>query len=211
MIRAPNAGLRRAALAGLTAAWLAGCGSLIPGADAPPPDLYTLTPKNTFDETLPQVSNQLLVEVPIAAEGLNSHRIALSHGLLSLDYYANARWTERAPLLVQTLLVESFENTGRIVSVARDGTDLRADYVLKTELREFQAQYDDESSPPTVNVRLIAKLIKIPERSIVASESFDAMTPASGTSMIEVVGAFDEALGKVLKRLVAWSMPLIAG
>ena len=188
---------------------LVGCTSLIPGADNPP-DLYTLTPKNTFDETLPEVTNQLLVEVPIAAEGLNSHRIALSRGALSLDYFANARWTERAPLLVQTLLVESYENTGRIVSVARDGTDLRADYVLKTELREFQAQYADTASPPTINVRVIAKLIKMPERSIMASESFDATIAADGTSMVEVVRAFDDALGKVLKRLVAWSMPLIA-
>ncbi len=35
-----------------------------------PPALYTLSPKTTFDETLPKVSKQLLVEVPIAAEGL---------------------------------------------------------------------------------------------------------------------------------------------
>ena len=39
--------------------------------------------------------------------------------------------------MVQTLLVESFENTGKIVAVARKATDIRADYVLKTDLREF--------------------------------------------------------------------------
>ena len=101
----------------------------------PPPRLYVLTPKSTFADDLPHVESQLVVELPIASEGLNTHRIALRDSPLTLDFFANARWTEGAPQMVQTLLVESFENTGKIVSVARQGVDLRADYVLKTELR----------------------------------------------------------------------------
>lgn len=180
--------------------------SLIPVPENPPV-LFTLSPKNTFDETLPVVSKQLVIEVPIAAEGLNSHRIALSREALSLDYYANARWTERAPLLVQTLLVESFENTGRIVSIAREGTDLRADFALKTELREFQAEYSTADGPPEVNVRIIAKLVKLPERTIISAEAFGTKFKSEGTDLPSIVVGFDEALGKVLKRVVHWAMP----
>lgn len=202
-------GIRRylAAFASILLIGLGGC-SLLPIADEPPA-LFVLSPKNTFDEDMEYVNKQLLIEVPIAAEGLNSHRIALSRGQLSLDYFAKVRWTERAPLMIQTLLVESFENTRRIVSVAREGTDLRADYALKTELREFQAEYTDEATTPNVHVRMIAKVIKMPQRIIVASSSFEAIMPAGDTGIEAIVATFDEALGKVLKRIVVWAMPIV--
>jgi cholesterol transport system auxiliary component len=177
------------------------------GTSGPPPSLYVLTPKSTFDPDLPFVEAQLVVEVPIASEGLNTHRIALRDGPLTLDFFASARWTERAPQMVQTLLVESFENTGKIVSVARQGVDLRADYVLKTELREFQAEYEGvDGHDPDIWVRLNAKIVRMPARVIVASQTFESRFPAAGQSMTDVVHAFDEALNKVLKKTVTWTM-----
>ena len=125
---------------------LVACAGMLPGSGAPP-DLYTLTPKSTYSADLPTVTWQLAIEVPVAAESLNNSRIALRHDPLSLLYYKGARWTERAPVMVQTLLNESFENSGKIVAVARKATDIRADYVLKTDLREFQAEYDAGGAP----------------------------------------------------------------
>lgn len=172
----------------------------------PPPKLFVLTPKTTFGPDIPHVDVQLVVEAPIASEGLNTHRIALRDSPLTLDYFAGARWTERAPQLVQTLLVESFENTKKIVSVARQGVDLRADYVLKTELREFQAEYRDRADAPEIWVRLNAKLVQMPARIIIASETFESRLAAGGSGINEIVFAFDETLNKVLKKSVVWTM-----
>jgi cholesterol transport system auxiliary component len=107
--------------------------------------------------------------------------------------------------MVQTLLVESFENTGRIVAVARKSTDLRADYVLKTDLREFQAEYSGEG-PPIVFVRLNAKLIKMPQRTIIASFKSERRVQAASTSLIDIIQSFDQALGKALKSIVEWAL-----
>jgi cholesterol transport system auxiliary component len=60
------------------------------------------------------------------------------------------------------------------------------------------------------HVRVIAKLVRLPQREIIAAESFDAEIASTGTSINEIVVAFDEALGKVLKRIVHWAMPVIA-
>ena len=60
----------------LTAGLLAGCGGIIPGS-GPPASLYTLTPKNTFDERIAAVPWQLVVEEPSAAGGLQVQSIAL--------------------------------------------------------------------------------------------------------------------------------------
>lgn len=195
----------RLSLVGLGAMILPGCA--ISGLGKAP-QLYTLTPKSTFSENLPAVSWQLLVEPPAAAAGLDSLRVALQSTPLKLDYFADVAWTDRAPQMVQTLVVESFENSDKIVSVGRESIGLRANYVLKTELREFQAEYIENglSSPPKVRVRMNAKLVEIPRRAIIAGENFEASTTASSNTLDAIVLAFDEALGRVLRRLVEWTL-----
>ena len=99
--------------------------------------MYVLTPKSTFSDTLPRVDWQLLVELPQAQAGINTARIALRDSPIELRYFELSNWTDLAPRMIQTLIVESFENSDRIVAVGREAIGLRADYVLKTELREF--------------------------------------------------------------------------
>ncbi len=183
---------------------LSACTGLMPGS-GPAPDLYTLSPKSSFDTALPEVSWQLVVEVPFASGGLATQSIALRSNALEMRYFAGARWIERAPRLVQTLLVESFENTGRIVAVGR-AADLRSDFNLKSELREFQAEYESEAAPPLIRVRLNAKIVQQPQREIIASENFEATARAAGTNMAGIITAFDEAFGKVLRRVVEWTL-----
>ncbi len=185
---------------------LGACSGLVPGG-GPPPNLYTLSPKTTFSEDLPNVRWQLVVEEPSAAGGLATQNIALRTTALELQYFAGSRWTEVATRLVQTLLVESFENTGKIVAVGRQSIGLRSDFNLKSELREFQAEYlNGANAAPSVRVRLNAKIIKQPRREIMASANFEAIFPARDASMEGIIEAFDEALGKVLKRLVEWTL-----
>ena len=198
-----------AALALALAPLLGGCaGSLLPGGGEPP-RLFALTPKSTFAPDLPAVRRQLIIELPQAAAGLNSTRIAILQSATSLNYYARASWTDLAPVMVQTLMVESFENTGRIVAVGRESIGLRADFNLKTDLREFQAQHQD-GKPPLIHVRVNGKLVRMPERQIVAAQTFEEIAPAGGSGLEAAIASFDDALGKVLKRLVEWSLRTIA-
>ena len=202
--------MRRRGLAalglGLLAMGLSGCEGLIPNLVGPPANLFTLTPKNTFATGLPSVPWQLVVEEPLASGGLNVNRIALRATATELKYFARARWTERAPRMVQTLLVESFENSGAIVAVGRKAIGLRSDYNLITELREFQAEYFTPDGVPTIRVRLNAKLVKQPRRAIVASRTFEAAAKAEGRNVRLVIGAFDQALGKVMRQTVEWAV-----
>jgi len=196
------------------------CSSIVPGADRDPPRLYDLSPKSTFAKHLPRVRWQLVVEPPIAAAGLSSARIALKRHLLRLEYYAQAAWTDTTPTMIQTLIIESFENSRKIISVGRTSAGLRSDYVLQTSLREFQAEYSNvgltkeamkktESKTavgPTVRVSINAKLVKMPERTIIASRTFEHLVIAESNGMEAIVAAFDDALGKALKRIVQWTL-----
>jgi len=183
---------------------LAGCGGIIP--QTPPSDLYTLSPKTTFIEELPQVDWQLVVEEPYAAGGLDTFKIAIMTNPYEVKYYPQARWAERAPRMVQTLLIESFESTRKIVSVGRQSVGLRSDFNLKGELREFQAELKSGSTTPQVRVALNSKLITQPRQQIVASASFERVAQAKSGDILAVVAAFDEALGGVLRETVQWTL-----
>ncbi len=197
---------RRKILAGLGAltgiAATGGCSVL----SEPAPALYVLTPKSTFDDLLPHVSWQLIVEQPFAAAGLDTARIAVAPDPTRLDYFADVSWSDYAPAMVQTLIVESFENSERIIAVGRDTIDLRSDFVLKTELREFQAELSGEGQPPNVVIQINAKLVRMPQRIIIANQNFRAQARASSNDIPAVVAAFDDALGSVLKDLISWTL-----
>jgi len=198
-----RAGGARRLLPGLALLLAVACAPLIP--QGPAADLYNLTPKTTFPEGLPTVDWQLVVEEPVAAGGLDTDRIALRPSATEIKYFAGSRWNERAPRMVQTLLVESFENTGHIVAVGRQVIGLRSDFNLKTELREFQAEYFDGTHlPPTVRVRINAKIVSQPRQEIIASRTFEAVVDTNTNTVPAVVRGFDDALGRVLKELVSW-------
>ncbi len=200
----PTARISRRWLAGAMALLLAGCASLL--GLPPSPHLYRVTPKSTYPTNLPHVPTQILVEVPLAPAGLDSPRIALSRSAVSIDYFADSEWTERVPLLVQTALLESFENSGAIAAIDREAMGLRADFILKTEIRHFEALYDSPNGSPEVWVAIIARLVNPSGRDIVAHASFERRERAAATDIGRIVLAFDEALGAVMADIVAWTV-----
>jgi len=192
------------AVAAIAVLGQSGCAGL-PGTGTPA-RLYMLSPKSMFSGDIPVVKWQLVVELPVAPSGLATPSIALTRDPIQLQYYAAARWAERAPQMVQTLIVESFENSGKIIAVGRQAIGLRSDFNLKSDLREFQAEYQHGQSAPTAHVKINAKLIKQPRRQIIASQAFEARIVAESGSMGDIVRAFDAALGKVLRRIVEWTL-----
>lgn len=172
----------------------------------PPPDLFTLAPKYRFDPNLPKVDWQLVIEEPLSSGALDTNRIAVRPTQFELKYWADARWTERAPRMVQTVLIESFENTGKIVAVGRQAVGLRSDYNLKSELREFELDLYRNPNQPQARVRLNLKLVRQPREQIIASASFQNAEPARSLNLPDVIEAFNEAVNKILRRTVEWTL-----
>jgi len=194
----------RFAWAGVTSLALSAC-ALPDFGSGPPPDLYVLTPKSTFADDVPAVDWQLVVEEPSTAKGIDTDRIAIAPTTLEVKYLSGSRWADRAPRMVQQLLIQSFENSKKIVSVGRQSMGLRSDFVLKTELREFQAEKTAEGGT-TVRVRLNLKLVRPAIGQIVASQSFESVKPAASENVPDIVASFDDAIGAVMKRAVTWTL-----
>ena len=201
---APAARLSRRWLSSIMALAVTGCASLL--GVGPAPHLYRVTPKSTYPANLPHPAAQLLVDVPLAPAGLDTSRIALSRSAVSLDYFADSEWTDRVPLLVQTALLESFENSKAITAIDRESAGLRADFILKTEIRHFEALYESPNGAPDVWVAIIARLVNLSGRDIVAQASFERHERATANEIPQIVLAFDEALGGVMEDIVLWTV-----
>jgi cholesterol transport system auxiliary component len=183
---------------------LAGCGGLL--SEPPQRQLYRVNPELAFAPGLPHVATQLLVATPTAPAGLDTNRVALTRSPVSLDYFADAEWTDRVPLLVRTALVDGFEKSGAIAGVGPESLGLRTDFVLDTAIREFTAVYDTPNAPPRAVVDLGVKLVRIPERQIVAQISVRGEASAGDTAVPAVVRAFDAALGRAVQQVVTWTV-----
>ena len=209
---------RRAAMLGGAAA-LAGCTPFQGLQTATtPPQLFALSPKSVFAGDLPRVDAQIVVDEPTAAAAVNTDRIAVRPHPLKVEYFPGVRWIDRVPLMIQVLLVESYENTGQMRSVGRRASGLTADYTVLTDLREFQAEtaavFAPDAPQPaasadarlSVNVRFNMKVVQEPEGLIVGSENFAARVDAASPDMLDVAAAFDKALGRCIRNAVNWSM-----
>ena len=197
--------ISHAVLVAMASLVLASCGGLNIG---PPPagQLYVLRPATTPPADAPVAQWQLAVALPDAPESLDTDRIALIRTQSVMDYYANSTWMDHTTQLVQSLLVEAFEKSGKINAVARETEGLRSDYILQTDIRDFEAQYDVQDGIPRVIVRISARLVNIPQRNVVSIITVTHEATASANSVPAVVAAFNTATGAALNEIVGWAL-----
>ncbi len=149
---------------------------------------------------------RLAVATPDAPASLYTARIALTRSATTMDYFANAAWSDRIPLMFQRLLVQLFDASGRIVSAARDTSELESDYLLETDIRDFHARYDTVEGAPEIVINVQAKLVRMPQREIVASLNATQTARASSNSLDAVVVAFNQAVGAAVGQIAAWTL-----
>jgi cholesterol transport system auxiliary component len=196
---------RRALLAaGGAGILLAGCSNIV----GPPasPQLYMLKPILPDLKNGPKVRWSLNIGAPDADDAMDSDRITISRSANTLDSYAGAAWTDHLPALVQSVIDDAFEASGRIDQVAEDDRGLRADYLLQTDIREFVARYDTPDGPPVASVKIEARLVVSTSKNTVARMVFSAQRAAAQNNVDAAVVAFDGALGEVLGGMVNWAL-----
>jgi cholesterol transport system auxiliary component len=185
---------------------IAACVSPLDLVSGEPPRLFELTSKSTFDDDLPKVKSRIAIDVPTATAGLNTAKIAVKPTPTQFEYYARARWVDVVPIMTQTLLLESFDNSEKIDVLGRGAYGLRANYGLIVDIREFQAEYQDEDEPPDVRIKLQIRLVEMPRRKTIASTAVIGLAKAKSKKMADIIVAFDQAFGWASKDLVSWTL-----
>jgi cholesterol transport system auxiliary component len=170
--------------------------------------LYTLEPQvpAAAGQAGPVVAGQLSIDIPEAEASLDTNRIALNPTQGTMDYFANASWPDHLPVLLQSRLVESFEKDGRMASVARDTAGLRADYLLKSEIRSFQARYAAPDTAPDIVLRIDVTLVQVSTGKVIVRKEMSQQVRADQNTLPTIVSAFNSATGAILKDIVDWTV-----
>lgn len=185
---------RRAAAwsaAGFAALLLAGCSGS--------------TPLETFDLSVPPGSGrpaprarQVVVAEPVALQALESDRIVVRSQEGTISFVGGVQWADRLPRLLQSRMVQAFENNGR--AVGRSGNGVAADVVLQSDIRFFGV-----SAGEGALVELSAKLVDGENGRILSARVFRASTPLAGVSGPAAAAGLDQAMQRVLGEIVRWT------
>lgn len=147
---------------------------------------------------------QLIVETPLASDTLETPRILVMPTPGVIEVFPGARWSDPTPALLRGLIVQGFEESGRIVGVGSGGSGMRGDYALAIELRDFQIEY--HNGQPQAAVRFQARLLDYTTNRVLAAQSFDAQTPAAGKDAASAFVAFEAAINEAIPKLVDWTL-----
>jgi len=183
--------------------WLAACAGGMLGSGAPP----------TYDLTAPHVAHagsksrgQLVVSEPTALSVLDSDRIVVRSAGDQVAHLANAQWSDRLPKLLQTRIVQAFEDASRLRAVGTPDERVSADYQLVTDVRAFEISV---VSAPMAQVEISAKVVSDHGGRIVAARVFRASIPAHSSEGQDAAVALDEAFHQVTNDLVLWASKLV--
>jgi cholesterol transport system auxiliary component len=140
--------------------------------------------------------------LPDATLPANSDRIVVRADPQSVAYLSGAQWADKLPSLIQSRLIESFQNAHLLRAVGRPG--ILADFSLQTSIRRFE--FDAARGEATVEIS--AQILGQSGR-IIAGRLFSGTVPVVSADSSAVAAALDAALAKVMREIVIWTAPKI--
>jgi cholesterol transport system auxiliary component len=142
----------------------------------------------------------IVVSEPVGIQPFEADRIIVREGSGSLSFLGGGQWADRLPRLIQTRIIQSLENSGRLRSVSRPGDKVAADYQLISEIRAF----DIQTATGEAVVDLSLKLVADGTGRVAAARIFTARVPVAAVDAGSGARALDQALVTVLGDIVRW-------
>lgn len=186
---------------------LAGCSLLGGSKDAPA--LYAPEPAPQVEAGWPAANWHLTVAASTQLPLLDDQPMLVSPRPGELQVYRGARWARAPRVMVEDAVLRTLEASGKLQAVARQGSGLAADYRLLLDLRSFRSDYGDTGTPAAV-IEVQAQLLRLSDRSLLASRSFRQQQPAAGSALPQVNAAFAGALAALGHDIAGWTLETAA-
>ncbi|WP_396593926.1 ABC-type transport auxiliary lipoprotein family protein [Brevundimonas sp. R86498] len=120
-------------------------------------------------------------------------------------YIAGARWVSPASQLYSTGLESTFGAEARTVRLIGRRELTPVTRVLDVDVRAFETRYETAGGVPEVVVTVRGRLLRFPERTVLAEQTFSVSRPAGENRISAIVAAYDAATRDVNSQIVAWS------
>lgn len=189
--------MKKIILSSLAVLTLTGCISL--KDDTPPPTLFLVNAQYNSQEQKTELPYAITVDKPKVVSGLNTDRIALvkDDGRV-LDYFAEARWNGRLENIFQDFIIETLENQFRIVSISDSVVDQKADYKILTNIRDFQAEYEDGNlnKTPILKLSMAVSILRLRDNEILARYNIHEQQASKSNTLTDVTHGLEELAQK---------------
>ena len=180
---------------------VAGCSGGANRIDA----IYTISAREQPPAT-GATTAQILVPEPRALESLNTNKIAVKPTVLTLSYYPNVALEDSATKVFQKIMLDTFQNTGRVRAVGLPGQSLLINYQVVTEIRAFQAETYEGTR---ARVEVSAKLLNDSDGRVVRDRIFTTVVPISGDSAEAAAEGLNRAAQQLAADVVEWTLTVI--
>lgn len=183
---------------------LSGCTAISALEDASNPlEIYELrTPQ--LPRSASRRDLEIVVQEPSASGALATERIMIRPAPLQAQYLPGVRWSDTAPVMLQTLIVRSLTESGAFGSVGRSPVGTIADFTVLSELTDFQAETLDDGRKAVIRTRLIVRLVRESDRKTVGTRAFSVVANAGATDPNTIAAAFDQATSRLLAETASW-------
>ncbi|MBB4569800.1 cholesterol transport system auxiliary component [Rhizobium leucaenae] len=179
----------------LFAALLSGCGS------AAVNDTYDLTA--SVKASGPSMKRrQILIPQPTALQPLDSNQIVIRVSPREIQYLSKSQWSDKLSRIVQSKLVEAFENTGKLGGVGVPGQGLAIDYQIVTDIRAFEI----DAAAKYATVEISVKILNDRAGTIKAQSVFRKVVPVGGGGNADFIKGLDTAFAGVTAEIVDWTL-----
>jgi cholesterol transport system auxiliary component len=186
--------------------WVAACTGSLFQSKVVAPSTYLLSAPSGIRAAASSapapLAGDLAVLKPRVRAGLDTDRIAVLYPDRRLQYFADARWSGALDDVVQDLAVQAFRNGAQLQNVSADASVFGSGYWLEIEIADFQAEYASAGAPPTINVRLLARVGSAGARHILGSFNAGARQTATDDRLTAIVDAYERAVNAALAEIV---------
>lgn len=187
---------------------IAGLGGLLTACGTTTPlDTYSLSAPHPVVTAKSRKSVQLLVAAPTALKALDSENIVVNPASGSIAYLSGAQWGDRLPNIIQSRLIQAYENTGLLGGVGRPGDGLAINYQVLTDVRDFGIHAS--TSPQMAVVELAVKLMDDKSGNVRSTKIFRNTIPVQGSGNHAYLTALDQAFAKTVAEIVSWSFSVM--
>jgi phospholipid/cholesterol/gamma-HCH transport system substrate-binding protein len=170
------------------------------GAATAPKTIYDLRVPQDFASPKKPIKQQLVMPVPTAILMLDTQRILFTP---NKDYagFSDAQWADSIPKMLQTKLIQSFENYDIAHAPLRSMDGPEPNFQLVIDLRGFQIKADSDL---TAEIGFSARILN-KSGQVVASALFQKDKKLDKADPLSAVAAFNEAFEGVARELIAWT------
>jgi phospholipid/cholesterol/gamma-HCH transport system substrate-binding protein len=167
--------------------------------------VYDLTAPSDFPPIDAASRGQLAVAEPSSLIMLDSRKILVRPNPSDDPGFAKAEWSDNVPKLLQSKIIQTFENAGLSRNVSRPVEAGAPDKVLSIDIRKFGIS---TAAEPIAEIEFSARILGDNGR-IVDAKVFRSSAPAGDLKAASAAAALDRVFGQSARELVTWAAGLI--